>query len=256
MQNKDSGIESFNLVILPCKFPTYEAAFYYNCTYNFWHEHWQSTLSKVAGLNKLYSDDFIRQDEVICIFHKNTPISIMLHSYYDLSFPSHTENSFFKYFSKEVLEEIRGKGTSLVMTMGYLATDPAWRKNFFERPMAEVTISFSIKSFLSSAASQLVCFTRNDRKINQLVQKHGGLSMVQDLQVHNIASDIIRLNMTSAKIPDENVDFVEELWRRRIDFVPRTLQKQVLENFMSDKNINIDNKQQNWGDFYEKNISV
>lgn len=189
-----------------------------NRVYDFWHSIWLNTFDELNGEKQLYSDDFHRQDEITFLTFRGEVISYFGFSFFDLALRSHTGHSYFKNYPDDVLAKLNAMNLTRVMTMGYFAVAPEWRKSSRGTLIAEAQLAMGYKRFLESNSNALIAYARNNRKVNELCYMYGSRCIKADQLVHHVSVDFLyTLKNEVRSNPDPFIQkTVDDLWMNRI----------------------------------------
>ena len=182
--------------------------------YEAWRDGWSDTLREVAGLGRIDSDEFTRQDEIGVLSIGGECLAVTGMRWCDTSSAMSAEDSYFRRWPAPALERIAG---SVVCVSSNLLLVPEWRGARVEdargahTPLKLVMLGLTMQRFLSSSARYIVGVSRNDRSMNRVGAELGFASFGR-IQVHGIESDIMIGDPSSARAPGI---VVEELWNRR-----------------------------------------
>ncbi|MGE0529175.1 MAG: hypothetical protein AB7G93_15790 [Bdellovibrionales bacterium] len=205
------------LDLFPTRWPAPHAVPKYNETFQFWHTIWEQTFAELKNQRKLYSDDFFRMDEILALSSAGKVVGCFLFGWYDLRIDSHRYHSYFSAYPEELMHMLQSSTSGIVMSMGYLAVAPEWRKSKVGVLVSEALLGLACKRFIASGASHLIAYTRNDRKINDLCYRYGARCAYSNRREHNVSVDIVLMERPDVRFSqDKNVrTFVDELWLRR-----------------------------------------
>jgi hypothetical protein len=182
--------------------------------YEVWRDGWAGTLREVAGMARIDSDDFIRQDEIGILSLAGECVSLTALRWCDLTLPMSAEDSYFRSWPALAMDRI---ARSVVCISSNSLLVPEWRGALVEdasgaqMQLKLVMLGLTVQRFLSSTAHYIVGVSRNDRSMNR-VAKELGLASIAQLEVHGIESDIMLADKSTARAPRIPV---EELWNRR-----------------------------------------
>jgi len=180
--------------------------------YELWNSIWSETFNELVGLEKFYSDDFLRSHEVSVLFYDEEPISVFLYNQLNMKSKAFQNLSYFKNYPEQVFEQI--KTYENIMVMGYLTVSKNWRKSITNISFSDVHVGLAVKRFLNSNHQALISFTRNNRKINDVVYRFGAKGLLKEHTAHNVSVDYILIDKFSAKNhPDDDLQtIVDFLW--------------------------------------------
>ena len=157
-------------------------------SFGLWRDQWSQTFVELGLESELPSNDFLDR-QVSGLFEGDRPVGLLLYGWYDLRRGSHLKHAYFKGFPQMVLDEVRAQDHSHVMTISYLTLAAGWRRHVTDVPLSDVLIACSVKMFQQSHASALLGYYRNDRKVNEMVYRHGGRPILADAVAYGVKVD-------------------------------------------------------------------
>lgn len=186
--------------------------------YLFWHEQWSRTFSELVGLEKLYSDDFLRHQEKTFLTYRGEVVAYFGLNWYDLNLLSHRSHSYFKVYPVDALDFLHRQDLKRVMTMGFLCADSKWRRSQVGLLVADCIVSLAYRRFKYSEADTLISFTRNNRKIDEMGYRNGSRTLKAGVKQYNVDVDFIYTLKNEVR---ESEDLtlrrtVDRLWDSRI----------------------------------------
>jgi hypothetical protein len=184
--------------------------------YELWRNGWGATLRDIAGIERIHSDEFTRQDEIIAMFRAGVCIAVSSLRWMDLSLPMAREDSYFEHWPEWALARLE-RGSICISSNTLIA--PEWRGARIElegvpqqTPLKLAIIAFVRKRYVDSPARFLVGVVRNDKAMDR-IGRDLGCFRLSTIQVHGIDSDIM-VGERSTVI--EFGPVIEDLWRRRV----------------------------------------
>lgn len=195
----------------------------YNRSYQLWHEV-MCDAYRSEGLEQeaqqLASDDFIRNEEFVCLVHDDVPVGLLMFDWMNLDADSTLQLSYFTAYPQEVINHVVHEH-QLIMTIGHLVVEPNWRKKHIGPGVAEILTGFMTHRFLQSPATALLITTRNTRSTHRLAHEHGGKSLVTNYQRYGVASDIVIFYRNTVKNSDypEIVTLTNQFWERQVNAI-------------------------------------
>ncbi len=196
--------------------PGFEA--YYNAAYHFWREMiCEGLLSEglVEQAKTLSSDEFVNQDDFVCLFLQTKPIGLFMFSWMNLAYPANKDRRYITVnYPATVIETLLRLGHEKLMTMGHLTIHPEWRKSRMGPGVGEILVGLAVKRFLTSRASALLSFSRNNRKTQDLAYHWGAQPLLKNYQAYGIDSDILAIyrDTVMPTIIEGIPELVEYLW--------------------------------------------
>jgi hypothetical protein len=109
----------------------------YRNAYSMWHAVWSETFWRNENLRTLYSDDFNRQHEIICIFKENICLGILAFRWVDCTLESVQNDSYFRAWPKESVQQLALRGRNLMITSN-LTVHPLARNKKLGLPIKDI----------------------------------------------------------------------------------------------------------------------
>lgn len=217
-QGGDLELDRLRYLVLPPKWPAAGLETAYDLTYRFWKEVWSRTFLELDGEDELFSDDFIRQDEIAVVFHGDEPIAMTLLNFMDLRTQSHRESSCFRAFDIDLFPKVVSEFSWNALVCCYFTVSPKWRLGSAGFSMKELLAEVVIHHFLSSRAQILIGTARRDKGVHELLYSRGGIPLRQNIIFHNVPVDIIVIPKQSATFCGSAMirDLGRRIWDRRI----------------------------------------
>lgn len=202
---------------------------YYNKAYLLWREMLKEGFRSENLLDeakKLKSDDFLRHEEIACLFDGMKPVGLLMFDWMNFSVLPTLERQYISIFPDYIIKKVKENAKSIVMTIGHLTIDLEWRKKKIGPGVSEILTGFMTKRFLESQANALLFTTRNTRSTQKLAYEHGGIPLLQNFEVYGVPADIIIMYRDSIKSSDiEGIpELTDQLWRNKITAIMNPLQ--------------------------------
>lgn len=197
--------------------------------YETWKKGWEGTFQELSSDAQVVSPDFIRQSIVAGLFlNRSEVIGLQAYSIFNLNWNAHLEHPYFKTYPPKVFEILKNEGVQQVMTMEYLYVNPDWRRSVVGISLADVICSLGLRLFAASSAQAITSVTRNERKVNEMLYRKGAKCLASDLNLHNVAVDIIGF-FKGQCIEEQNseIEFVEKFWLTKNDPLGIALKSQA-----------------------------
>jgi hypothetical protein len=187
---------------------------------------WKQALSELQYDDSHLHTDFIRQDLISCIFHRDEPVATLLFSFYNIEAIA---SSSFSYFSENYpeafVEKLRTLGIQNVMAMQYMAVHPLWRKKN-NPPIHSGLILAALSNIVRDAynVDAGIAPMRRDHKVNELYYSMGADCIIENHMSHNTACDLVAsVSGRTYPHPIESVrEVTDYLWETRIDLSQTT----------------------------------
>lgn len=190
-----------------------------NILYSRWHSFWQEEFTKAGILDPLKSDDFMRQDVILSLWHRDRLAAFHLYSFFDLEQQATRGHRYFSIYDSEVLSQLWARRATRLMSMEYLSVEKEWRKSKVGIPLAAVLFGIGTKILAELDLHAAIGPTKNEAKVNNLALAFGSVCLKKDIICVNYTCDLMacfRESMVPYPKPEVNV-WVEQLWSRRKD---------------------------------------
>lgn len=168
--------------------------------FRLWDTQWTETFKELQVEKKIFSDDFLNR-ELGGLFCGTQAIGFILYTFLDLKLPSNQRVHYSANYPPDLWNAYCEK-EDLVMVAGHMTAAHDWRKSNTDFPISELLFSLSVLRFLDSPADRMITYARNNRKMNDMVYRHGGNPMLQNHLAYNVEVDFIEIPRQQAKISD------------------------------------------------------
>jgi hypothetical protein len=206
----------FRYIVLPGTHPPMGLRSAYAEAYWLWRRVWSQTFQELDGLKSLFSDDFIRQDQIGCIFRDDLCIALVFFRDLDFTLPSARHDSYFKCWKESDIIGLLKDGPK-VMVGSYITVHPEFRGSLQNGIRLKSTLlQLSIKSLLASDCDVMTGITRCDRGINTVAFDLGAQLLSKDVVYHGVPTDLVawyRRDLSQKRLPMDL--FTERLWMER-----------------------------------------
>lgn len=217
--------KNLSYVLLPGK-PGFDSPLQtlHDKAFAFWLPLWSEVYQELGSDKKKPTvDDLFRQDCVGLLMYGDQIIGMHTYTFFDLKLKSTPDHSYFsRYYSEEVLEDLRKRGATKVMSMEFFAVHPDWRSTkSVGVTMAAVVASLGLKVFSQIKADVAVSVARQNVGAVKMSHALGAVSIARDITVHNTPCDIIAFFPGAPKPFAEDAvnSLANTLWENRKDFV-------------------------------------
>ena len=179
------------------------------------------------------SDEFLANDEMICLFQGERPVAAFMTRYLLLDSIAYSRISKWTNFGAENLGRLSNLGLRRVEMLGGFVVGPEFRREKSGGTISRILANMvAFKTKNSRAIDALVSVTRNNRGVNSLGMAIGG-QRVGETSVFGIASDVVIVQPENARLcPVTN--FSEEellgLWISRVVHNSPILKMEDLRN--------------------------
>jgi hypothetical protein len=220
MRNKN-GLQ---LVILPGKNPPSYLAEKYESAYTCWKKTWEDAARELQDMpHSLDSTEFIRQDEVLAVFHGSECTSLGFWTELDFSFIPSREDFYFRKWTDEAFRALVRDG-KMVGKYSYLTVAKKYRKESeYSISFKNLQIAIFVLRFLNSRAQSMTATTRNNKGVNNVCRDGGAVLINENLSLYGVNIDLMVWYKNTAVLPASVKEVAEELWKNRIDFKNTTI---------------------------------
>ncbi len=205
--------------LFPSGNPSIEFQEIHNKTFGLWMDVWSKVFKELNFDTSGLEDDFLRQDIIATICHKNEPIAIQLYSFLSIDSAAAMSQRYLKQFPPEFFEKLRSFDATRVMSLEYMTVHPEWRKGKVSFPLGQALIGLSCKVLSQFRYDASIAPARRDYKVHEVIYAWGGEPIVANVSNHNVACDLIAIRKdkyTEHKDKDLQAE-VERLWKSRVD---------------------------------------
>lgn len=168
--------------------------------YQFWFTQWVETFRELKVSKALSSDDYMKK-RLGGLFYERQPVGFILYDQHDFSLPPVRDLNYFHAYPEKVKEHIF-EWSEPVFFISYLTLSPEWRKSVTDLPVSEILVGLSMLAFLESGCKKLLTYSRNDRKVNGIVERHGGEAIVRGASANNVEVDFFEIDRSRARLSD------------------------------------------------------
>ncbi len=158
--------------------------------YATWRQVWTETLGELDGAERVFSDDYTRQDEIGVLFHAAACVGMTAFRWVDFTTRRAQEDSYFAAWPASARTALLGAGRRVCIG-SYLTVDAAWRGARGPVRVKELLLALAVERFLSSDADVMAGTLRNDRGMNDLAYRLGARAIARDVRHHGVAVDLV-----------------------------------------------------------------
>jgi hypothetical protein len=183
--------------------------------YACWRSVWETTLRELDNADRVFSDDFTRQDELGALFYADRCVGLTGYRWVDLSLPGYRDDSYFKVWPRTALETALGHGSRICVGSN-LTVLPQWRGALEGYSVKEILMTLAVRRFLASDADAMLGTMRNDRGMNHLVYRLGARPVLQNVSHHGVQVDLVTFarHAMGPIEPGHKIDLLTQaLWR-------------------------------------------
>ncbi|WP_394841285.1 hypothetical protein LZC95_29970 [Pendulispora brunnea] len=158
--------------------------------YACWQRVWRETFRQLDGTASLFSDDFTRQDEIGALFSGEECIGLTAYRFIDLSEPSARDDSYFKVWPGELLDEVLARALRVCVGSN-LTVAEGWRGNLNGLRVSEVLLELAVRRFQESDADVMLGTMRNNRGMNRVSYRLGARPLRERVVHHGVEVDLV-----------------------------------------------------------------
>lgn len=181
-------INKLNLITFNTSFPK---NFEENCerAYELYLKVWAQTFAELGVDKKIYSDSFLDCELVGCFDSERSCIGFVLMKSFDISRKSMREHSYFDPYPSDIIKKVISLDHKNIISFHHLTVNSEWRRSESSYSISDIVVGAAISLFLKSKSSAVICFTRNDRRVNELFYRFGGAPIVENIMTYNVLVD-------------------------------------------------------------------
>lgn len=197
--------------------------------YACWKSVWSKALSDEMNVKeKLYSDNFTRQQILAVVFLGDEPVCLATLNPYDLNSEKDKDDSYFKVWPKEVIDKIR-KQTPHVMASCHATVNFSFRKGQLGFSGIELLCAMLVQYMKSTNFETIICTPRREKKVQEACYRTGAILHLEDIP-YSIEGQRIDLITWHSWIDQDRWDpTIRELchyiWENNTTIVKRSIQQ-------------------------------
>lgn len=206
---------AFQLVVLPGENPSESIRPYYERAYAHWEKIWSATFKELDGKGILFSDNFTRQDEVICVFDGLLCVAMVCHRYVDLSLTSAVKDSYFEKWPEEALSGLTAHGHRILIG-NQISVDPERRgRTADDISLKDLVSALSMWRLSQLDVDALPGTMRADRNMQNFLINGGATPLLRNVLFHNVPVDLVAFHpkVRPVTLPAATLKLVESLWK-------------------------------------------
>lgn len=215
-------IRDLQYYLLSARKPLPEQIELHDKVFQFWMNIWKPTLAELNYPDSHLHEDFIRQDLISCICHKDQVVGVLLFSFYSLGAQAIMDFRYMKdNFNDLYFNKIKQFGVKSVMSMQYLAVHADWRgrRNPAAPPITTLLtgLANNVRDLYDIDAG--IAPARRDYDSGGACLTLGGDCIIESLISHNVDCYLVaNIKGRTHSHPDLNIQKqVDQLWSSRID---------------------------------------
>jgi hypothetical protein len=209
-------IDDVQFHIIPTRFPQKHYAEIYFAAYACWMGVWTETFRELSQKEKIFSDDFTRQDEILALFRGNKCIGMVFMRSDDFSDPAIWHDSYFSAWPAFAIHRLSRNGSRFTIC-SYMTGSQDERGKPIEgkMKMQELLMALSSLRFLELGTDVMVGTPRLAVGMGNSCSLAGGTRIFMGLKMHGVDVECVeftRARVQSLKFPD----LVYKKWEERI----------------------------------------
>jgi hypothetical protein len=210
--------------LLSARQPLHHQIELHDKVFKFWLSIWKPTLAELGYNDSHLHDDFIRQDLISCICHKDQVVGVVLFSFYSLGPLAVMDFRYMKdNFNDLFFKKIKKFGVRSVMSMQYVAVHPDWRgrKNPTAPPITALLTALANKVRDLYNIDAGIAPIRRDYNTTAASYEMGADCIMEKIKSHNTECDLVA-SIRRRTFPHPNPEIqnlVEHLWDNHINSV-------------------------------------
>ena len=185
-----------------------------------WLDVIQKAFEETNNKNIHLHEDFIRQNVVGALCYQDEIVATFLHSFSStLTQATRTYRYFSGNYPPEFFEKLTTQKIYNVLSVHYLAVNPAWRKSRTTLNIAPIMLGLAQRIRDHHKLDALIGVYRRDRNVHQVAYSLGGECVIENVDNHNTPCDLIVMRRGQPyQYPSGEVgDHISYLWNNRID---------------------------------------
>lgn len=172
--------EEIELIIFPAKCPSKIFLEAYNQAYACWREVWDSFYKEMSTSEKLFSDTFSRQDEIITLFFRGECAALLFCREVDFSENATFHDSYFDIWPEEALKRLCKDGNKILL-ISQLSIREKFRKSYLGLSWRDLLVGLCYERFHPSDCHAAATSVRIQKRMDQSILKVNGTPLVHNL---------------------------------------------------------------------------
>lgn len=188
-----------------------------------WKEVWEKVYREEMKLSHAhFSDDFLRQDEIIALFTEGKCVGMAFMRFCDLSLRPFQQDSYFRYWPQDKIEEVLRMG-SRVSLASYFTVHPDFRQMREPICWKELLLSLFIDAYCEHDVDIMITAARKLRSNEKLCQKLNAKVLAENVpftidgkEVGEL-TDLVFWPRAKIALKSEPMEALrKEIWNKRI----------------------------------------
>ncbi len=214
---KISHTEELQLVVLPGNGSTSHVE-HYESAWQHWHTVWLETFRSQDGVSHIFSDNFLRQDEIVALFLADQCVALVCHRYVNISLTSARNDSYFEGWAPGSLEAVRQDGPNIAI-INQSSVLPEFRgQRVMGFALRELVAMLSLTHLYSIPVDAATAAVRSDRNMHSMCYALGAVALQANVNQHNSPVDLVAFypRRKGLTLTSEANQLVEDLVKRKL----------------------------------------
>ncbi len=208
------------LIIMPGSAPPTELVQHYEAAYLMWRTVWEEAALEIEDFpKKVFSNDFVRQDEILAVFKGDECTSLGFWTELDMSLITSRQDQYFQSWDDESVSKLTMYGSYIGKYSFFTVAKNfrAWSREV-NISLTDLQVGLFGYRLLESNCSAMTGTTRNNRKINFICTRGGAQLLKKDVMQYGSAVDLMAWYRHTAKPFKEIEHLAKELWLNKITY--------------------------------------
>jgi hypothetical protein len=192
---------------------------HYEHAYHCWKKVWTETLLELDGDDRIYSDDFTRQNTIGCIVRNETCLGLAFLNFLDFKIAPARQDSYFNVWSDQAIEKLLEDGTRVAVGSN-ITVDEEFRGDMgIGIKIKNIVLGMIVKTMLNHDVDVMTGTMRRNRGMQDSAYHFGATPVGQTIH-HGVDVDLVafyRKRILNSKVNSADL-ILERLWRTRKDF--------------------------------------
>lgn len=231
---------NLKLIVMPGSSPPKEFITYYETAYVTWRNVWEEAAVELDDFpSRLYSNDFVRQDEILAIFKDDDCVSLGFWTELDMNLITSREDQYFQSWDNESLDKLRLYG-NCIAKYSFLTVSKKYRTwgRSIDLSIKDLIIGVFGFRLLDSKCSAMAATTRNNKSMNIACIRNGAETLKTGLRQHGCDVDLVAWYPQKFKPYFEIEHLAKKLWINKLDYkqnrrIPNVPRKETTRNVRS-----------------------
>lgn len=208
-------------VALPGINPPPNMKSYYEATYAHWELVWGQTFKELEGKDKIFSDNFTRQDEVFALFEGELCVAMVCHRYVDLSTVPGRKDSYFEAWPELAMKGLTAHGPRIFLA-NQISVHPEKRGRSHGVSLKDLLSSFTVWHMRQLDVDAMTGTMRADKNMQNVLYDCGAIPLMKNVIFHNVPVDLLAFHpqVRPVTIQPDIEKMIETLWANRAGEAP------------------------------------